>query len=192
MNSYSYLREFLERQPILLAWLKSFGTTATMLGAVQGQKSHVYRPDIDGLRAIAVLAVVFYHAGAPVPGGFIGVDVFFVISGYLITLLIEGDIAKGAFSIASFYERRIRRIFPALFAMMFASFAVACYIFMPPELALFAKSAIASSVFVSNILFWSEAGYFDTVAEFKPLLHTWSLSVEEQFYVFFPLLLVVL
>jgi peptidoglycan/LPS O-acetylase OafA/YrhL len=106
--------------------------------------------------------------------------------------LIENDLRSGNFSIVSFYERRIRRIFPALFVMMLASFVGAWVLYMPPELELFGKSAVAASMFVSNILFWMEAGYFDTVAEFKPLLHTWSLSVEEQFYVFYPLLMIVM
>ncbi|MEP7171918.1 MAG: acyltransferase family protein [Aestuariivirga sp.] len=158
-------------------------------GSVQAIPNHGYRPDIDGLRAIAVLLVVLFHAQAGVPGGFIGVDIFFVISGFLITSLIESDLKRGNFSITSFYERRIRRIFPALFVMILASFVGAWILYMPPELVLFGKSAVAASLFVSNMLFWKEAGYFDTVAEFKPLLHTWSLSVEEQFYVFYPLLL---
>jgi peptidoglycan/LPS O-acetylase OafA/YrhL len=162
------------------------------LGSTQKVTKHDYRPDIDGLRAIAVLAVVLFHAQAGVPGGFVGVDIFFVISGFLITSLIENDLKNGNFSIVSFYERRIRRIFPALVVMVLASFVGAWVLYMPPELELFGKSAVAASMFVSNILFWMEAGYFDTVAEFKPLLHTWSLSVEEQFYVFYPLLMIVM
>jgi peptidoglycan/LPS O-acetylase OafA/YrhL len=149
-----------------------------------------YRLDIDGLRAIAVVPVVLYHVGLPYfHGGFIGVDVFFVISGYLITSLLINDIRQGNFSIVKFYERRIRRIFPALFVVIFASAVAAWFLFMPREFADFARSSIATALFSSNILFWNESGYFDTQALLKPLLHTWSLAVEEQFYVFFPLLL---
>jgi peptidoglycan/LPS O-acetylase OafA/YrhL len=150
-----------------------------------------YRKDIDGLRALAVLPVVLFHAGFGVPGGFVGVDVFFVISGYLITSLISEEMQTGKFSIAAFYERRIRRIFPALFAMMTVSAILAWFFFMPPDFALFGKSVLSAALFVSNILFRREAGYFDTSELMKPLLHTWSLAVEEQFYIFFPLILFV-
>jgi len=148
-----------------------------------------YRADIDGLRALAVVPVLFFHAGLGCPGGFVGVDVFFVISGYLITRLLTADLTERRFSLFRFYERRIRRIFPALFAVLLASTVVTWFIFMPPEFALFGKSMAMAAVFASNIGFWQEAGYFDTVAQFKPLLHTWSLGIEEQFYVLFPLLL---
>jgi len=151
-----------------------------------------YRADIDGLRALAVLPVVLYHAGLGLTGGFVGVDVFFVISGFLITSLIQKDLEQGRFSLAEFYERRIRRIFPALFAVIGASFVAAGLLFMPPEFALFAESAITTAVFSSNILFFLQAGYFDSEALMKPLLHTWSLAVEEQFYILFPLLLMTL
>lgn len=150
---------------------------------------HGYRGDIDGLRAIAVVPVVLFHAGVGCPGGFTGVDVFFVISGFLITSLIAAEIDAGKFSIAGFYERRIRRIFPALFVVLAASAVAAWCLFLPPEFMLFGKSLALTAVFTSNIGFWSEAGYFDTIAQFKPLLHTWSLGVEEQFYIVFPLLL---
>lgn len=151
-----------------------------------------YRPDIDGLRALAVIPVVFYHAGLGFPGGFVGVDVFFVISGYLITRLLTAEMAERRFSLIGFYERRVRRIFPALFAVLIATAVATWFLFMPPEFELFGKSVALTAVFASNIGFWQEAGYFDTVAQFKPLLHTWSLGIEEQFYVLFPLLLAAL
>lgn len=149
-----------------------------------------YRPDIDGLRAIAVLAVVLFHADfAAFGGGFVGVDVFFVISGYLITLLISKEIEEKRFSLIGFYERRARRILPALFMVILASFAVAPAALSPVHFADFRESVVAATLFFSNILFWQEAGYFDAPAVFKPLLHTWSLAVEEQFYIFYPLAL---
>lgn len=152
-----------------------------------------YRADIDGLRAIAVLAVVMFHADVPgFPGGYVGVDVFFVISGYLIASLILKGIEDGTFTIAGFYERRARRIFPALFTVIGLT-AVAALVVLPPwEIAAFAKSVLATALFGSNILFYLEAGYFAAPAEAKPLLHTWSLAVEEQYYIVFPLLMVAL
>ena len=150
-----------------------------------------YRADIDGLRAIAVLSVLFYHAGSSLfSGGYVGVDVFFVISGYLITSIIIREITNSTFSITQFYERRFRRILPALITVMFFSIAVGCIIFPPNALIDLAQSAVATSIFSSNILFYLEADYFDAPAELKPLLHTWSLAVEEQYYIFFPLLLI--
>ena len=149
-----------------------------------------YSPEIDGLRAIAVLPVVLYHAAiAGFGGGFVGVDVFFVISGYLITGIIVGEIARGQFSIARFYERRIRRIFPALFFVMVCSIVTAAFFFVPRDLTRFGESVAAATVFVSNLLFWRETGYFAAAAGQQPLLHTWSLAIEEQFYIAFPLLL---
>lgn len=133
-----------------------------------------------------------FHAGLGFPGGFTGVDIFFVISGYLITSLIAGEMAERRFSVLTFYERRIRRIFPALFAMLGASTVAAWSLFMPPEFSLFGRSMALAALFSSNIGFWLESGYFDTIAQFKPLLHTWSLGVEEQFYIVFPLLLAAL
>lgn len=151
-----------------------------------------YRRDIDGLRALAIIPVVLYHAGIPgFSGGFVGVDVFFVISGFLMASLISGEIAAGEFSLIRFYERRIRRIFPALFAVMIASFAAAWFLLMPAEFGYFARSLKAAALFTSNIQFEKESGYFDIGAQMKPLLHTWSLAVEEQFYILFPLLLMV-
>ncbi len=151
---------------------------------------HHYRADIDGLRAVAIVPVVLFHAGVTaLAGGFVGVDVFFVISGFLITGLIRHEIDKGTFSIAGFYERRIRRLFPALFAMLFAVSVCAAWLLLPADFVDYAKSVLATSLFASNFLFWQEAGYFGRAAEDIPLLHTWSLAVEEQFYILFPLFL---
>lgn len=150
-----------------------------------------YRSDIDGLRAVAVLPVIFFHADIPgFTGGFVGVDVFFVISGYLITSIILDDISGKGFSIARFYERRIRRIFPAFFPVIAFSFVLSGFLFYSKSFKLFGESVTAATLFYSNILFWRTAGYFDAASITKPLMHTWSLSVEEQFYIFFPLLLV--
>lgn len=147
-----------------------------------------YRPDIDGLRAVAVLLVILYHANINIfPGGFIGVDVFFVISGYLITQIIVKEIKSDEFSLKNFYERRIRRIIPALYTVIVFCLCISYFLFLPQEFESFSKSVIASALSVSNILFWQETGYFDSGAELKPLLHTWSLGVEEQFYIFFPI-----
>ncbi len=152
-----------------------------------------YRPEIDGLRALAVLPVIFHHAGFGLfSGGYVGVDVFFVISGYLITTIIHQEIVAGTFSILTFYERRIRRIIPALFLVSIACLPFAWAWLMPIELKDFGQSLIAVNLFASNILFWLEIDYFAPGAELKPLLHTWSLAVEEQFYVVFPLLLLLL
>jgi peptidoglycan/LPS O-acetylase OafA/YrhL len=149
-----------------------------------------YRSDIDGLRALAVLPAVFFHAHIPgFSGGYVGVDVFFVISGYLITSIIHSEMTSGHFSILTFYERRIRRILPALFTVIFFCVAAAWFLFLPDEMKLFGRSLIATILFSSNILFWEEAGYFDHAAATKPLLHTWSLAVEEQFYIAFPIAL---
>jgi len=151
-----------------------------------------YRPDIDGLRAIAVIPVVFFHAGiAQFRGGFVGVDVFFVISGYLITSLILQEMKEGGFSTLVFYERRIRRIFPAVFGLMLALFVVGYWLLLPQPFVELSKTALATTFFASNLLFWRQAGYFDAPGESKPLLHTWSLAVEEQFYILFPLYLLV-
>lgn len=151
---------------------------------------HRYRPDIDGLRAVAIVPVLLFHAGVGAfSGGFVGVDVFFVISGFLITGLIRNEIDSGTFSIANFYERRIRRILPALFAVTIVTAALSAWLLLPDDLADFGKSVAATSLFASNFLFWQESGYFAPAAEETPLLHTWSLAVEEQFYILFPLFL---
>lgn len=149
-----------------------------------------YRSEIDGLRALAVLPVILFHAGFEwFSGGFVGVDVFFVISGYLITTIIISEMAEGKFSIVNFYERRARRILPALFFVMATCLPFAWLWLTPNDLKDFGQSLVAVSTFSSNILFWWESGYFDTAAELKPLLHTWSLAVEEQYYILFPIFL---
>jgi peptidoglycan/LPS O-acetylase OafA/YrhL len=152
-----------------------------------------YRREIDGLRALAVLPVILFHAGfEPFGGGFVGVDVFFVISGFLITSIILEERAAGTFSLVAFYERRARRILPALFLVMAVSCVLAWMWLTPFHAREFGQSLVAVSFYGSNLLFWKKSGYFDTVAELKPLLHTWSLAVEEQFYLLFPLLVLAL
>ena len=147
-----------------------------------------YRADIDGLRALAILPVMFFHAGlGAFSGGFVGVDVFFVISGYLITVIILQDQEHGISSIVQFYERRVRRIVPALIIVVVCC-CIAAWIILPPDqMTAFAKTVLSLPVFGSNILFWKQSGYFDPPAETVPLLHTWSLAVEEQFYALFPI-----
>ncbi|KGS74760.1 acyltransferase family protein [Burkholderia pseudomallei MSHR7500] len=150
----------------------------------------VYRPDIDGLRAAAVLAVVIFHAFPSVlPGGFVGVDVFFVISGYLITGILLADLGADQFSLRRFYARRIRRIFPALVVVLLATYGMGWFSLYGDEYRELAKHIVAGAGFVSNWASWTEAGYFDQAAETKPLLHLWSLGVEEQFYIVWPLVL---
>lgn len=149
-----------------------------------------HRPEIDGLRAIAVMVVILFHLGLPsFSGGYIGVDIFFVISGYLITKIIVEEIDEGVFSIAGFYERRARRILPALFTVCLSTIPFAWLWMSPQEFKYFSQSLIAVAGFSSNVLFWQQAGYFAPTVELIPLLHTWSLAVEEQFYLFFPPLL---
>lgn len=149
-----------------------------------------YRPDIDGLRAIAVLAVVLFHAfPGLLPGGFIGVDIFFIISGFLIGSIIMGEMAQQRFSFARFYGRRIKRIFPALALVMASCFAAGWLVLFADEYRMLGRHLVAGAGFVSNLLLWSEVGYFDTAADTKPLLHLWSLGIEEQFYIFWPILL---
>lgn len=149
-----------------------------------------YRKEIDGLRAIAVLSVIFCHAQVTgFSGGFVGVDVFFVISGYLICSLITSELSLNEFSILRFYERRCRRILPALFVMLAVVSGISAFILLPPDMDGFCRSLIAAILFASNMFFWQSASYFDGASQFKPLLHTWSLGVEEQFYIFVPLIL---
>lgn len=156
----------------------------------QSNHGYRYRPEIDGLRALAVLPVVFFHAHVPgFGGGFVGVDVFFVISGFLITSILVRDLDQQQFSIAKFYERRIRRILPALTVMALATTIAAFVLLTPRELIQFARSLSATALFYSNFFFATQTGYFDGPATSRPLLHTWSLGVEEQFYIVWPLLL---
>ncbi|MCG3169186.1 MAG: hypothetical protein CALGDGBN_00699 [Pseudomonadales bacterium] len=142
---------------------------------------------------MAIVPVVLYHVGMPLfSGGFVGVDVFFVISGFLITSIIYREMVTGTFSFAQFYDRRIRRLFPALFTVIAATSIAALWLLMPGDLLAYARSVIAATLFGANLLFWRTSGYFDEPAEMKPLLHAWSLSVEEQFYIFFPVMLLLL
>ena len=152
--------------------------------------SQKYRPDIDGLRAVAVLPVVLFHLGFRCSGGFIGVDIFFVISGFLITSLILKEINDDRFSLVMFWERRIRRILPALFVVVVATLAAGWFLLLPEDFSQLGKSVVAQAFLVSNVCFWQQSGYFAPGLDTKPLLHTWSLAVEEQFYMLFPLLLV--
>ena len=148
-----------------------------------------YRPDIDGLRALAVLSVVIFHAfPARLPGGFIGVDIFFVISGYLISGIIFSELAQKSFRLSDFYARRIRRIFPALVLVLCTCASLGWFILLTTEYAQLGRHIAASSGFIQNIVLWSERSYFDTLADTKPLLHLWSLGVEEQFYLVWPVL----
>ena len=150
-----------------------------------------YRPEIDGVRALAVIPVILFHAGFELfSGGFVGVDVFFVISGYLITTILIEDLENKRFSLVYFYERRARRILPALFFVMFVCLPFAWMWMLPNQIKDFSQSLVAVSLFASNIQFWRESGYFEAAAEMKPLLHTWSLAVEEQYYLLFPIFLV--
>ena len=152
-----------------------------------------YRAEIDGLRALAVVPVILFHAGVETfRGGFVGVDVFFVISGYLITTIIFDEIATEQFSLVSFYERRVRRLFPALYVVSASTTAASLFLLYPAQLKSFARSLISAPLFFANFHFWSERGYFGEASELKPLLHLWSLAVEEQFYIVFPLLLLLI
>jgi peptidoglycan/LPS O-acetylase OafA/YrhL len=149
-----------------------------------------YRPDIDGLRALAVLSVVAFHAyPKSVKGGFIGVDIFFVISGYLISTIIFENLYRGTFSFTDFYTRRIKRIFPALLLVLTACLLFGWFILLADEFNQLGKHVAAGASFISNLVFWDEAGYFDNAADTKPLLHLWSLGIEEQFYLVWPLIL---
>ena len=148
-----------------------------------------YRPEIDGLRALAVLPVVLFHAGLGCPGGYIGVDIFFVISGFLITSILQKLLHSGNLVMSCFWEKRIRRILPALLVVILFSIAGAAFSFYPASFEDFGKELIAQSSLVSNFYFWQQDGYFAAPSEHRALLHTWSLAVEEQFYFVFPFLL---
>nr|WP_255520390.1 acyltransferase family protein [Undibacterium sp. 14-3-2] len=149
-----------------------------------------YRPDIDGLRAIAVIAVVLYHAfPSRVSGGFVGVDIFFVISGYLISSIIFKGLASGKFSFLEFYSHRIKRIFPALILVLLTAFSLGWFVLLPDEFKQLGKHILAGAGFAQNIVLWKESGYFDNASELKPLIHLWSLALEEQFYLIFPALM---
>ena len=192
-----------------------------MILAPQESREIRYRADIDGLRAVAVVLVVAFHLnahwsispglahwigkhisnslayhlatdGTDITGGFVGVDIFFVISGFLIGGIVLRELENDSFSIARFYERRVRRIFPALMAVLVFTFVVGCFALTPLELKDLAKSTLAAIFSVANLYFWKTSGYFDAPSRLKPLLHTWSLSVEEQFYLGFPILLFLL
>ena len=152
-----------------------------------------YRPHIDGLRALAVIPVVIFHLGSNImPGGYIGVDVFFVISGYLITTILIDDIKASRYSLLEFYKRRILRILPALCTVVAFTLLASTFLLLPAEQRELGKSIVATASFLSNFYFWSESDYFSAPAESMALLHTWSLAVEEQFYIFFPILLLAL
>jgi peptidoglycan/LPS O-acetylase OafA/YrhL len=165
--------------------------TAQVLEARLGTPSapHIrYEPHVDGLRAVAILSVLVFHAFPHVlPGGFVGVDVFFVISGYLITSVIVSTIQRDAFSLADFYARRIRRIFPALLLVLACVFVYGWHTMLADDLAELGKHTVGGAGFASNLVLWNEAGYFDRASESKPLLHLWSLGIEEQFYIVWPL-----
>jgi peptidoglycan/LPS O-acetylase OafA/YrhL len=164
-----------------------------MSASIQINTKAGYRPDIDGLRAVAVLAVLIFHAFPTLlPGGFVGVDIFFVISGYLITGIVLRDVALGRFSLAHFYAQRVRRIFPALLVVLVFCLGVGWVALTSGEYKQLGRYTAGGAAFLNNILFWRDAGYFDNEADTKPLLHLWSLAIEEQFYLVWPLLLMAL
>lgn len=149
-----------------------------------------YRPDIDGMRTIAVISVVLYHAFPRwMPGGFIGVDVFFIISGYLISTILYGSLSTNTFRFTEFYARRIKRIFPALILVLVSCYVFGWFTLFADEYKQLGKHIASGSAFISNFILWDESGYFDTSAEVKPLLHLWSLGIEEQFYIIWPFVL---
>ncbi|MBU4045414.1 MAG: acyltransferase, partial [Gammaproteobacteria bacterium] len=156
-------------------------------------KQQQYSFEIQGLRGISILAVMLFHfGGVPLPGGYAGVDMFFVISGYVITQLIVREHRAGRFTLAGFYKNRVIRLLPNLFAMIVATLVIGYFLLLPFDFSQFGKSLQFTAVYLTNMVFARQQGYFDLSREVKPLLHTWSLSIEEQFYLFFPLLLVML
>src|ERR1700730_2081242 len=156
-------------------------------GAYQRSQAISYQPHIDGLRALAVLPVILFHFDVPgFTGGFVGVAIFIAISGYLITGLINSEVQRGNFCFRAFYARRLRRIYPALFVTLAATAAAGIMLLPPGRLAALTRSVIYATLGISNFLFWQESGYFDSDAIAKPLLHTWTLGVEEQFYLVWP------
>jgi peptidoglycan/LPS O-acetylase OafA/YrhL len=178
------------KSSVTMSSSRNTGIEAENSGSADSQVIR-YRSDIDGLRAIAVLSVVFFHLlRRSLPGGYLGVDLFFVLSGYLITAIIWREMQEGRFSIVRFYDRRIRRIMPALLLLLFVTTVVSVAVLLPTDLIGYGKSLFATLVFAANIYFWRDTDYFSPAAEQKPLLHIWSLGVEEQFYILFPLILV--
>lgn len=170
------------------------GATQAPAVAAQSRAAHLthpkYRPDIDGLRAVAVLSVVIFHAfPSAIQGGFVGVDVFFVISGYLISTIIFGSLTKGAFTFGEFYARRVKRIFPSLLTVLIACAVFGWFALLPDEFSQLGKHIAGGAGFIANLLLWNESGYFDNAAATKPLLHLWSLGIEEQFYFVWPIVL---
>lgn len=162
------------------------------LRPVHDKATSDYRPDIDGLRAIAVIAVMLFHGGlSGFPGGFVGVDIFFVISGFLIGRIVLSQVAAGSFSLLSFYDRRVRRIIPPLLATIAGTLVMAYFLLLPAQFEGLGYEVLAATAFVSNIWFWRQTGYFHPESDIQPLLHSWSLSIEEQFYLIFPAMIVV-
>jgi len=152
-----------------------------------------FYPEIQGLRAISVIAVILFHFGVGLlPGGYVGVDIFFVISGFVITKMIAGELERGTFSVARFYKNRVVRLLPNLFLMIAASVAISYLVLKPYDFLQYAKSLQFSAIYLTNMVFARQQGYFDLSGDVKPLLHTWSLSIEEQFYLVFPVLLILL
>ena len=169
-------------------------TRAVGSPAAPGHEPHLaYRPDIDGLRAVAVLSVVLFHASPlQLPGGFVGVDIFFVISGFLISSLIFKELEQGQFSFADFYARRIRRIFPALILMMGVLWIAALFLLTHGEFSGLGAYIFAGGAFAANLLQWRQSNYFDSGSALEPLMHLWSLGIEEQFYLLWPVVLILL